>query len=44
MLLFLLIAGLWGLSFTGFLYAVALRTGSPAAVNSAFSSSSRSRF
>lgn len=36
MLLFLVVAGLWGLSFTGFLYAVALRTGSPAAVNSGF--------
>ena len=33
---FLLFAGLWGLAFTGFLYAVALRTGSPAAVNSGF--------
>ena len=36
MFLFFLIAGLWGLCFTGFLYAVALRTGSPAAVNSGF--------
>lgn len=36
MLGFLLLAGLWGLAFTGFLYAVALRTGSPAAVNSGF--------
>lgn len=35
-LLFLLIAGLWGLVFTGFPYAIALRTGSPAAVNSSF--------
>ncbi len=35
-LLFLLISALWGLSFTGFPYTVALRTGNPAAVNSAF--------
>jgi ABC-2 type transport system permease protein len=35
-LLFLLIAGLWGLVFTGFPYAIALKTGSPAAVNSSF--------
>jgi ABC-2 type transport system permease protein len=35
-LLFLLLAGLWGLAFTGFPYAIALRTGSPAAVNSSF--------
>ncbi len=34
--LFLLIAGLWGLVFTGFPYAIALKTGSPAAVNSSF--------
>jgi len=31
---FLLVAGLWGLAFTGFPYAIALKTGSPAAVNS----------
>ena len=36
MLLFLLMAGLWGLAFTGFPYAIALRTGSPAAVNASF--------
>lgn len=33
---FILIAGLWGVVFTGFPYAIALRTGSPAAVNSSF--------
>lgn len=33
---FILIAGLWGLVFTGFPYAIALKTGSPAAVNSSF--------
>lgn len=36
MLLFVLIAGLWGLAFTGFPYAIALRTGNPIAVNNAF--------
>lgn len=35
-LIFLLMAALWGLVFTGFPYAVALKTGSPAAVNSSF--------
>ncbi|QIN77385.1 ABC transporter permease [Rubrobacter marinus] len=35
-LAFLLLAGLWGLAFTGFPYAIALRTGNPAAVNSSF--------
>lgn len=35
-LLFLLLAAAWGLAFTGFPYTVALRTGNPAAVNSAF--------
>jgi ABC-2 type transport system permease protein len=35
-LVFLLLAGLWGLAFTGFPYAIALRTGNPAAVNSSF--------
>lgn len=35
-LAFLAIAGLWGLAFTGFPYAIALRTGNPAAVNSSF--------
>lgn len=35
-LVFLGLAGLWGVAFAGFPYAVALRTGSPAAVNSAF--------
>jgi ABC-2 type transport system permease protein len=36
MLAFLAISGLWGLAFTGFPYAIALRTGSPAAVSSSF--------
>lgn len=36
LLVFLAIAGLWGLAFTGFPYAIALRTGNPAAVNSSF--------
>jgi ABC-2 type transport system permease protein len=35
-LVFILVAGLWGLVFTGFPYAIALKTGSPAAVNSSF--------
>ncbi len=35
-LVFLLISSAWGLAFTGFPYTVALRTGNPAAVNSAF--------
>lgn len=35
-LLFLLLSGLWGLAFTGFPYAIALKTGNPAAVNSSF--------
>ena len=33
---FVLLSGLWGLVFTGFPYAIALRTGNPAAVNSSF--------
>ncbi|MFD4023246.1 ABC transporter permease [Streptomyces sp. NPDC058576] len=33
---FVFIAGLWGLAYTGFPYAIALRTGSPGAVNSSF--------
>ena len=36
LLLFLLLAGMWGLAFTGFPYAIALKTGNPAAVNSSF--------
>jgi len=36
LLLFLLLSGLWGLAFAGFPYAIALRTGSPAAVNTSF--------
>jgi ABC-2 type transport system permease protein len=35
-LVFVLLAALWGLVFTGFPYAVALKTGSPAAVNATF--------
>jgi ABC-2 type transport system permease protein len=35
-LAFLAIGGLWGLVFTGFPYAIALKTGSPAAVNASF--------
>jgi ABC-2 type transport system permease protein len=34
--LFVMICGLWGLVFTGFPYAVALKTGNPAAVNACF--------
>ncbi|MEQ1787280.1 MAG: ABC transporter permease [Acidimicrobiales bacterium] len=36
MLAFILMAGLWGLVFTGFPYAIALKTGSPSAVASSF--------
>lgn len=36
MFAFLAISGLWGLAFTGFPYAIALKTGNPAAVNSSF--------
>ncbi|WP_394247855.1 ABC transporter permease [Arthrobacter pityocampae] len=35
-LAFIVIAGLWGLAFTGSPYAITLQTGSPAAVNAAF--------
>ena len=35
-LLFMLLSGLWGLIFTGFPYAIALKTGNPAAVNISF--------
>jgi ABC-2 type transport system permease protein len=35
-LTFVALSGLWGLAFTGFPYAIALKTGSPAAVNSSF--------
>ena len=35
-LLFLALTGLWGLVFTGFPYAIALKTGSPGAVASSF--------
>jgi ABC-2 type transport system permease protein len=34
--LFVLLGGLWGLAFTGLPYAIALKTGNPAAVNSSF--------
>jgi len=33
---FILIAAAWGLAFTGFPYAIALKTGNPGAVNSSF--------
>jgi ABC-2 type transport system permease protein len=36
LLAFILIAGSWGLAFTGFPYAIALKTGNPAAVGSSF--------
>jgi ABC-2 type transport system permease protein len=36
MIVFILLAGLWGLVFTGFPYAIALKTGSPGAVASSF--------
>lgn len=36
MIAFVLIAGMWGLAFTGFPYAIALKTGNPTAVNNAF--------
>ena len=35
-LLFMFLSGLWGLVFTGFPYAIALKTGNPAAVNISF--------
>ncbi len=35
-LVFILLSGFWGLVFTGFPYAIALKTGNPAAVNSSF--------
>ena len=35
-LVFMLLSGLWGLIFTGFPYAIALKTGNPAAVNMSF--------
>ncbi|HUW03969.1 MAG TPA: ABC transporter permease [Acidimicrobiales bacterium] len=35
-LLFIFLAASWGLVFTGFPYAIALKTGNPAAVNSSF--------
>ena len=35
-LLFILLGGLWGLVFTGFPYAIALKTGNAAAVNISF--------
>lgn len=36
MLVFIAMAGAWGLAFTGFPYAIALKTGNPAAVNVSF--------
>ena len=36
MVAFVLLGALWGIVFTGFPYAIALKTGSPAAVNSSF--------
>lgn len=36
MVVFVLVAGVWGVAFTGFPYAIALRTGSPAAVAGSF--------
>jgi ABC-2 type transport system permease protein len=36
MLAFILLAGFWGVAFTGFPYAIALKTGSPSAVASSF--------
>jgi ABC-2 type transport system permease protein len=36
LLFFVVMAGVWGLAFTGFPYAIALRTGNPTAVNNAF--------
>ena len=35
-LAFMLIGGIWGLVYTGFPYAIALKTGNPAAVNTSF--------
>ncbi len=34
--IFMLLAGFWGLAFTGFTYAIALKTGSPGAVGASF--------
>jgi len=36
LLLFIALTGLWGLAFTGFPYAIALKTGSPGAVGASF--------
>jgi ABC-2 type transport system permease protein len=36
MIVFLLIGALWGIAYAGFPYAIALKTGNPAAVNSSF--------
>ncbi len=33
---FVVLAGMWGVGFTGFPYAIALKTGNPAAVNASF--------
>ena len=36
LVVFVLFGALWGLAYTGFPYAIALRTGNPSAVNSSF--------
>ena len=36
MFVFILYGGFWGLAFAGFPYAIALKTGNPAAVNASF--------
>jgi ABC-2 type transport system permease protein len=36
LLVFILLSGLWSLAFAGFGYAIALKTGNPAAVNTSF--------
>jgi ABC-2 type transport system permease protein len=36
MIVFILYGAMWGLAFAGFPYAIALKTGNPAAVNSSF--------
>ena len=36
MVLFVVLAGCWGVAFTGLPYSIALKTGNPAAVNSSF--------
>ena len=36
MVVFVVLSGIWGLVFTGLPYAIALKTGNPAAVNASF--------